>query len=150
MAIYDPRLMLFITNNAALLKKALSGDKEAQEIFTQKGIPIQCPFCGSFPTVLTTGLTDPVEEEYGYIYSSYWKVECTCGCSTKKYGYKILLNKFYGTIEQVYDESNELPREAALREWNTRSPFPDDFFEDDDAEEEDFQELRDDELEEEE
>lgn len=53
-----------------LERRALLGDRQAQEECTEKGIMLPCPFCGGKPQL-----------KYNYVAQKkkQWSVQCRCG-----------------------------------------------------------------------
>lgn len=53
-----------------LERRALMGDRQAQEECEEKGIVLQCPFCGGKPQL-----------KYNYVAQKkkQWSVQCRCG-----------------------------------------------------------------------
>lgn len=104
-----------------LVRRALLGDREAQEECTRQGIVLLCPFCGgqaqmeSSPTL--TAIRPSIEglsggglaETERYRYNIHCK---NCGNACKKMGYGGRATKSFKT------------KSAAISAWNTRQGPP--------------------------
>lgn len=99
-----------------LERRALLGDRKAQEECTRQGILLPCPLCGARAAYWTrsSSMRDNIRGwEFG--------IECV-KCSTKlpKSNYRISVDFTQdGGIRVCSDE-----RESALRNWNTRPAPP--------------------------
>lgn len=94
-----------------LERRALMGDREAQEEYTRQGIVLPCPFCGGQATVKTQ------KQDYGI---SGTIVKCRW-CLASVY---CLDERAHITENGIRNVPVENHRYIAIHRWNTRSATP--------------------------
>ena len=98
-----------------LVRRALLGDRQAQEECTRRGTVLPCPFCGTQPRIVCSG---PYKDPQG-VYSS-WYVQCA-KCGTVKHGSHDYFTFCEETGEFVRDGNS---KKEAINKWNTRPSPP--------------------------
>lgn len=82
------------------IRRAMAGDREAQEVCTQAGTILPCPFCGAEPEIAKLH----VPQVGGGARAIHHAMCLACGCSKSDYG--------------VYEEHD------VIASWNTRAEPP--------------------------
>lgn len=106
-----------------LERRALMGDKKAQEECTEKGIVLPCPVCYKPAHMQNNGIHERSRNSPSYCadYNTTWKVRCEwCGHESYKYTTEFYFTRESGAIKICGDDGNK----KALKEWNTRTAPP--------------------------
>lgn len=108
-----------------LIRRALTGDKQAQKECTEKGIVLPCPFCGGEANLSCDGIREYKIKTAPHFAGFYtrWEIKCKkCGFSPDRpptiveYNF----NRKRGELEIVGEDF----RVNLLKEWNTRPAPP--------------------------
>ena len=106
-----------------LERRALLGDRQAQEKCTQMGIVIRCPVCGNTGHIENNGIKEKRHNspESCADYHTDWKVRCDwCGHESHTRTTEFYFNRFSGEIKISGTDG----KVSALKEWNTRPAPP--------------------------
>lgn len=106
-----------------LERRALMGNKKAQEECTEKGIVLPCPVCYKPAHMQNNGIHERSRNSPSYCadYNTTWKVRCEwCGHESHEYTTEFYFTRESGAIKICGDDGNK----KALKEWNTRIAPP--------------------------
>ena len=106
-----------------LVRRALMGDREAQEECTRQGIVLPCPICSKKAGLTNDGIHAKGRNAPGSCadYHTTWRVECLwCGYKTHDYSTEFYFGRTTGEIS-IHGSDG---KKRALTTWNTRQGPP--------------------------
>lgn len=106
-----------------LERRALLGDKDAQEECTEKGIMLPCPVCYKHAVAENDGIHERRSNapSSSADYNTTWRVRCSwCGHESHRRTTEFFFDRNDGTIRILGEDGKKL----ALKDWNTRPAPP--------------------------